>query len=934
MVERNRDSIGPSPVLRGKEIRSPLMEEKKKQEEEAEDIAGLQEQLLRARRDIEIHPTEGKKETFERILTRLRNREKTEAQMSQVRSRIRWIQLGDAPSRYFFASLKAKQARENITILQTEEGGLLTDREEILGEIEQEYSTLYSADEEGGAIEEQRREILHLMNKRFTAEQNATIREVPDDALIEDTVKNLPRDKSPGIDGVVAEILRLGWQFMKQDCIKMVTRVWQSKKLLARDNRGVIKLIPKTKDLFWLRNWRPITLLTVTYKIIAKILATRLKAMVPGLVDRQQTGFLARRDITENVMSLRLAQEWAAVTGQEALFVKLDFQKAYDRISHRFLWATLAAVGLVADNIELIQGIVEGGFSQVHINGQFTKEFPLYADDTGISITLSEDYFTSLRNTVSRFEAVSGARLNLGKSLIMPLAPTTLPPWVYNTGCEVAEPGVNFRQFIWGWNDQNNPKTSLIAWERVAQSRDNGGLNWTRFRERAAAMHIKCVLNLLRGNDTEWACLANSLILRTLRDGAYQRERCQWGLEEILILTKLSKVRGSPTFTRILKSWNKAKSKVMWNQEEGSIPQHLKLPQAVILLNWGQGEGPGVRNKALACLKKGGIDRLTTGTQGAAADMSWTQTLQINGVFPEEEVLREIHQLEVWSSNVRLQPSTLLEAEGWEWADGTGRFNWRIGVAVWSKKLSKNEDFSELLNHKWNVLRPEDERLSWPRRWKLLWSIKLSYRKKIWLWKILQRGFFTGSRAAEMRVSEGWCDRCQGQLETLEHLLWDCRIARRRKDDLRRVGAIPAGINRLLKWIDEGLDRAGRDISYIAVTMNFAAPLWRERNNHIFNNKVEMRPTSRIIRETYREQQNRRTLEIEDTIISNNSVADSRGSPSMNAALTDLQSSTWTTTSDSTNAGSDTEEAESSSQQTDSSSLAATHRSERRVVAG
>ncbi|KAL3688863.1 hypothetical protein R1sor_015172 [Riccia sorocarpa] len=67
--------------------------------------------------------------------------------------------------------------------------------------------------------------------------------------------------------------------------------------------------------------------------------------MIPGLVDWQQTGFIAGRDIIENVLSLRLAQEWAQGTG------------------------------MADDNINMIKGLVAGGQSLVHVKGSFTKDF-------------------------------------------------------------------------------------------------------------------------------------------------------------------------------------------------------------------------------------------------------------------------------------------------------------------------------------------------------------------------------------------------------------------------------------------------------------------------------------------------------------------------------------------------------------------------------
>ncbi|KAL3692731.1 hypothetical protein R1sor_006382 [Riccia sorocarpa] len=140
------------------------------------------------------------------------------------------------------------------------------------------------AEQEAASTATTRQEVLQLINKRLTREQNRKMRCMPDEELNEKTVKGLPKEKSPGIDGVVIEILIMGWQFMQDDC----------------------------------------------------------------------------RDIIENVLSLRLAQEWTYVLGQETVFVKLDFQKAYDRVSHQFLWDTLAAVDMEADNVAMIRGIVEG----------------------------------------------------------------------------------------------------------------------------------------------------------------------------------------------------------------------------------------------------------------------------------------------------------------------------------------------------------------------------------------------------------------------------------------------------------------------------------------------------------------------------------------------------------------------------------------------
>jgi len=66
--------------------------------------------------------------------------------------------------------------------------------------------------------------------------------------------------------------------------------------------QGVIKLIPKPgKDKKNINNLRPITLLNTDYKILTKVLATRLKMGLPGIISQTQSGFLKGRSIHNNI---------------------------------------------------------------------------------------------------------------------------------------------------------------------------------------------------------------------------------------------------------------------------------------------------------------------------------------------------------------------------------------------------------------------------------------------------------------------------------------------------------------------------------------------------------------------------------------------------------------------------------------------------------
>ncbi|KAL3686410.1 hypothetical protein R1sor_008984 [Riccia sorocarpa] len=160
--------------------------------------------------------------------------------------------------------------------------------------------------------------------------------------------------------------------------------------------------------------------------------------MLQGVVDCQQTGFVSVRNIVENVLNLCLAQEWALTSNHHVIFVKLDFLKAYDRVSHTYLWATLTKLGMDAGRRRCYR--IKG----LNIDGKTTMLHQLYVDDTEISVTMEESQFHRLKEIIEVFETISGVTLNLAKSLIMPLAPTNIPAWERDTGCKIATPGIHF----------------------------------------------------------------------------------------------------------------------------------------------------------------------------------------------------------------------------------------------------------------------------------------------------------------------------------------------------------------------------------------------------------------------------------------------------------------------------------------------------------
>jgi hypothetical protein len=113
------------------------------------------------------------------------------------------------------------------------------------------------------------------------------------------------------------------------------------------------------------------------YKIVAKLLANRLKPIIPRLVNSQQKGFVYGQQIQEKNLGFKLGQEFVKHNKLDAFFLKLDFLKAYDRVENNFLWGTLEAMGLSPTVIQLVKGLSLQGTTRVHFNGIFTDAIKL-----------------------------------------------------------------------------------------------------------------------------------------------------------------------------------------------------------------------------------------------------------------------------------------------------------------------------------------------------------------------------------------------------------------------------------------------------------------------------------------------------------------------------------------------------------------------------
>ena len=167
----------------------------------------------------------------------------------------------------------------------------MSDFKQVNKEIENHYGQFYKAKIEENDL--QQRFESFVENWNFTQLQEHENQELEDEISI-DEVRNALRgfqnNKSPGDDGFTFFGL-LGIALSES-----FNAGFENGTLSVSQRRGIISLIPKDENnLTTLSNWRPITLLNVDYKILAKVIAKRIESVLPKLIDSDQTGFIKGR---------------------------------------------------------------------------------------------------------------------------------------------------------------------------------------------------------------------------------------------------------------------------------------------------------------------------------------------------------------------------------------------------------------------------------------------------------------------------------------------------------------------------------------------------------------------------------------------------------------------------------------------------------------
>ena len=317
----------------------------------------------------------------EKIKLKLEIEETEKARAAQVRSRVKWVELGEKNNSYFLGLEKVRAKAKIMEQVKDENGQILTDQRDIQNRQRHYFENLYKRKINEDGMETKIDTFMQDCDNvpYLTADEKNSLEAPLTEHELLKGLKELNNGSAPGSDGLTVEFFKMFWNRIKLFVHKSFESARVNGSLSISQRNAIITLIHKGKQLprNEMNNWRPISLTNTDYKIFAKCLALRMNNVIQKLINPDQVGYLKGRQVSSILRLIDDAIDQSNQRNTPGLLATFDMFHAFDCISKEFMLKTFKKFGFGPNFISLVSIIMKDTRSCVNYAGWLSSYFPV-----------------------------------------------------------------------------------------------------------------------------------------------------------------------------------------------------------------------------------------------------------------------------------------------------------------------------------------------------------------------------------------------------------------------------------------------------------------------------------------------------------------------------------------------------------------------------
>eukprot|EP00253_Pinus_taeda_P006641 PITA_06641 len=289
------------------------------------------------------------------------------------KSRIRWLKEGEKNTKFFHQSTIQRRMHNNIAFINNSQGNRLEKHEDIEKEFKDYFQEALK--EQPGSREVAIKSVTQHVPKIITDDQNQNLLKQVTMQDVEEAMAQLKDGKAPGPDGFTSNFFHEFWDLISAEVWDLVEESRSMHWVLPSLNSTFIALVPKSEEANTPDKFRPIALCNVIYKLISKVVANRLKPLLPLLILTEQTGYVEGRQIMDGIILSNEVIHSLKILKKPGMIMKLDLSKAFDKLSWEYIQQMLLAFGFSATWTRWIMNLITSPYFSVLLNGSPSMPF-------------------------------------------------------------------------------------------------------------------------------------------------------------------------------------------------------------------------------------------------------------------------------------------------------------------------------------------------------------------------------------------------------------------------------------------------------------------------------------------------------------------------------------------------------------------------------